>query len=96
MMGTPPGSGSGEIREKGNKTMDMNFDVKAKIEELAGKIQKDPALLKKFQGDPIKTVEGLLGVDLPDEKLQPLVTGLKAKLAAGGIGGKLAGLKNLL
>lgn len=95
MMGTPPGSGSGEIREKGNKTMDMNFDVKAKIEELAGKIQKDPALLKKFQGDPIKTVEGLLGVDLPDEKLQPLVTGLKAKLAAGGIGGKLAGLKNL-
>lgn len=95
MMGTPPGSGSGEIREKVNKTMDMNFDVKAKIEELAGKIQKDPALLKKFQGDPIKTVEGLLGVDLPDEKLQPLVTGLKAKLAAGGIGGKLAGLKNL-
>ena len=75
--------------------MDMNFDVKAKIEELTGKIQKDPALLKKFQSDPIKTVEGLLGVDLPDEKLQPLVTGLKAKLAAGGIGGKLAGLKNL-
>lgn len=95
MMGTPPGSGSGEIREKGNKTMDMNFDVKAKIEELAGKIQKDPALLKKFQGDPIKTVEGLLGVDLPDEKLQPLVTGLKARLAAGDIGGRLAGLKNL-
>ena len=43
--------------------MDMNFDVKAKIEELVEKIQKDPALLKRFQSDPIKTVEGLLGVD---------------------------------
>ena len=58
--------------------MDMNFDVKGKIEELVDKIQKDPALLKSFQSDPIKTVEKLLGVDLPDEKLQPLVTGIKA------------------
>ena len=75
--------------------MDMNFDVKAKIEELVEKIQKDPALLKRFQTDPIKTVESLLGVDLPDEKLQPLVTGIKAKLAASGLGDKLDGLKKL-
>lgn len=76
--------------------MDMNFDVKAKIEELVEKIQKDPALLKRFQTDPIKTVECLLGVDLPDEKLQPLVTGIKAKLTAGDIGDVLGGLKKLL
>ena len=75
--------------------MDMNFDMKAKIEELVEKIQKDPALLKRFQTDPIKTVESLLGVDLPDEKLQPLVTGIKAKLAASGLGDKLDGLKKL-
>ena len=76
--------------------MDMNFDVKAKIEELVEKIQKDPALLKRFQTDPTKTVESLLGVDLPDEKLQPLVTGIKAKLTAGDIGDVLGGLKKLL
>lgn len=75
--------------------MDMNFDVKAKIEELAGKIQKDPVMLKSFQSNPIKTVEKLLGVDLPDDKLQPLVTGIKAKLAAADIGDKLGGLKKL-
>ncbi len=72
----------------------MSFDVKAKVEELVGKVQKDPATLKDFQDDPIKTVEKLLGVDLPDE-LQPLVAGIKAKLAAAGLGGKLEGLKNL-
>ncbi len=43
----------------------MSFDVKAKVEELVGKVQKDPATLKDFQDDPIKTVEKLLGVDLP-------------------------------
>ena len=53
------------------------------------------ATLKDFQDDPIKTVEKLLGVDLPDEQLQPLVAGIKAKLAAAGLGGKLEGLKNL-
>lgn len=73
----------------------MSFDVKAKIEELVGKIQKDPAMLKSFQDDPIKTVEKLTGVDLPDDQIKPLVAGIKAKLAAGDLGGKLDGLKKL-
>ena len=73
----------------------MSFDVKAKIEELVGKIQKDPAMLKSFQDDPIKTVEKLTGVDLPDDQIKPLVAGIKAKLAAGDLGDKLDGLKKL-
>ena len=73
----------------------MSFDVKAKVDELVGKLQKDPAMLKSFQDDPIKTVEKLTGVDLPDDQLKPLVAGIKAKLAAGNLGGKLDGLKKL-
>ena len=73
----------------------MSIDVKAKIEELAAKLQKDPALLRSFQKDPVKTLETLTGVDLPDEQLQPLVTGIKAKLAASDLGEKLDGLKKL-
>ena len=73
----------------------MRMDIKAKIEELAAKLQKDPALLQSFQKDPVKTLERLTGVDLPDEQLQPLVTGIKAKLAASGLGDKLDGLKKL-
>ena len=73
----------------------MSFDIKAKIDELVGKLQKDPAKLKSFQDDPIKTVESLVGVDLPDDQLKPLVAGIKTKLAAGDLGGKLDGLKQL-
>ncbi len=73
----------------------MSIDVKAKIEELADKLQKDPNLLKSFQADPVKTLEKLTGVDLPDEQLKPLVAGVKAKLAASDLGGKLDGLKKL-
>ena len=73
----------------------MSFDVKAKIDELVGKLQKDPAMLKSFQDDPIKTVEKLTGVDLPDDQLKPLVAGIKAKLTAVDLGSKLDGLKKL-
>ncbi len=75
--------------------MDMKFDIKEKVEELAAKLQKDPALLKNFQDSPVKTLEGLLGIDLPDDQLKPLVAGIKAKLAASDLGGKLDGLKKL-
>ena len=75
--------------------MDMKFDVKEKVEEIVQKLQKDTALLKNFQADPIKTLEKLLGIDLPDDQLKPLVAGVKAKLAASDIGGALDGLKKL-
>lgn len=75
--------------------MEFNIDIKAKIDEIVKKLQADPALLKNFQKDPVKTLEAMTGVDLPDEKLQPLVSGIKAKLAAGGLGDALDGLKKL-
>lgn len=73
----------------------MSFDVKAKVDELVGRLKKDPAMLKSFQNDPIKTVEKLTGVDLPDDQLKPVVAGIKAKLTAGELGDKLDGLKKL-
>ena len=73
----------------------MSIDVKAKIEELASKIQKDPALLKSFQNDPVKALEKLVGMDLPDEQLKTLVAGVKTRLGAAELGGKLDGLKKL-
>lgn len=75
--------------------MDFNIDIKAKVEEIVKKLQADPALLKNFQKDPVRTLETMTGVDLPDEKIQPLVSGIKARLAAGGLGEALDGLKKL-
>lgn len=73
----------------------MELDIKGKVEEIVEKIKEDPALLAEFQKEPIKAIEKVLGIDLPDEKLQPLVAGVKAKLADGEIGDVLDGLKKL-
>ena len=71
------------------------MDIRASIEKAVETISQDKALQEQFKTEPVAAIEKLLGVDLPDEKLQPLVTGIKAKLAAADIGGKLGGLKNL-
>lgn len=73
----------------------MSVDIKAKIEELAARLQKDPDLLKRFQKDPVKTLESLAGINLPGDQLQTLAAGIQAKLAASDLGEALGGLKKL-
>ena len=63
------------------------MDVKAKIEEAVKKIQSDEALQAQFKEDPVKAVEGVLGVDLPDDTVNQIVAGVKAKLKLDALGG---------
>ena len=68
------------------------MDIKAKITELVDKIKNDPNLATKFQKNPVATIEGLLGVDLPDEQVEKIVDGIKAKISLDKLGGALGGL----
>ncbi len=70
----------------------MAFDIKGKIDEIVDKIKGDKDLKAKFDKDPISAVEGIIGVDLPNDKVEAVVDGIKAKLAASAIGDKLGGL----
>ena len=68
------------------------MDIKEQIESIVEKLQKDKALQAQFKKDPVKAVEKLLGVDLPDDMVEKVVAGGKAKLAlddVSGIGGNL-------
>ena len=56
------------------------MDIKEKITEAVEKSMKDEALQKQFQKDPVKAVEKVLGVDLPDELIEKIVAGVKAKM----------------
>ena len=68
------------------------MDIKAKIEEIVNKIKADPKIAQEFSTDPVKAVEKLLGVDLPDDQINPIIDGVKAKLNLDDISGKLGGL----
>ncbi len=68
------------------------MDIKAKIEELTDKVKNDKTVAENFKKDPVKTVEGLIGVDLPDDQLEKVVEGIKAKVNLDKLGGALGGL----
>ena len=71
------------------------MDIKAKIEAIVEKVQKNPAMLKKFQTEPVKVVEELIGMDLPDELIEKIVDGVKAKITADKVGDALGAIGGL-
>ena len=71
------------------------MDIKAKIDEIVNKVKSDPDIASKFQKDTIKTVEGILGVDLPDDVIKQIVDGVKTKVNVDDIKDKLGGLGGL-
>lgn len=68
------------------------MDIKARADELVAKIKSDKSLGSKFQSDPIGTVEGLLGMDLPNDQIESIVDAIKAKINVDKISGALGGL----
>ena len=73
----------------------MAFDIKKIIEDIVKKIKGDKDIGEKFQKNPTKTVEGLIGVDLPDDQINAVVEGVKGKIKLDGITDKLGGLGGL-
>lgn len=71
------------------------MDIKAQITTAVEKITKDQKLQEQFKKDPIKTVEQVLGVDLPDDTLKKIVDGVKAKISVDKASGVVDSLKKL-
>ena len=71
------------------------MDIKEKIEEIVEKISKDEKLQKQFKDDPVKALEKLLDVDLPDAVIEKIIDGVKAKLTADKLSDAVGALKKL-
>ncbi len=56
------------------------MDIKKEITKIVDKVKNDKDFASKFKKDPIKAVESVIGVDLPDDKIKDIVKTVKAKL----------------
>ena len=74
----------------------MAFDIKETVNDLVGKIQNDPKLLQQFKTEPVKVIETLIGIDLPDDQIEKVVELVKAKIDLDKVGDLLGGLGGLL
>lgn len=71
------------------------MDIKKIIEEIVGKLKSDAALQKQFLDDPAGALEKLTGIDLPNDQIDKVVAGVKAKLTADNLGDAVKGLGSL-
>ena len=71
------------------------MDIKAKIEQIVSKIKSDKNLSARFAKEPVAVVEELIGVDLPDDQIEKVVDGVKAKIKLDQVGDVLEGLGKL-
>ena len=62
------------------------MDIKESIEKVVDKVKNDKEFKEKFKSAPIKALEDVLGVDLPDEQVKAVVEGVKAKVNLDKIG----------
>lgn len=72
------------------------MDVKEQVTKAVDKIVKDKKLQEQFQKDPVKALESVLGVDLPDGVVEQVVQGVKAKLMADKMSGAVDSLKGFI
>ena len=71
------------------------MDVKEQITKMVEKITKDKGLREQFQREPVKALESVLGVDLPDDMINQVIDGVKAKLTVDKVSDSVDALKGL-
>ncbi|MCI9221255.1 MAG: hypothetical protein HFH94_16295 [Lachnospiraceae bacterium] len=72
------------------------MDVKEQITKAVERITKDEKLKEQFRKEPVKALESILGVNLPDEVIEQVVNGVKAKLTQDKIEDSVDALKGFL
>lgn len=75
------------------------MDIQKIINDVIEKLKKNKNLKEDFMTNPVKVLEDLVGIDLPDDKINAVIDGIKAKLnlddladKAGDVLGALGGL----
>ncbi|MDO4836998.1 MAG: hypothetical protein Q4B32_01265 [Clostridia bacterium] len=56
------------------------MDLQKVIKQVLDALNNNDALVKEFLADPAKVLESKLGIDLPNEQVNAVVEGVKAKL----------------
>ena len=71
------------------------MDIKKMIEKIIDEIQKDGKIGTQFKSNPTKVIENIIGKDLPDDVVEKIVDGVKAKVAVDSISDVASKLKGL-
>lgn len=76
--------------------MDINIDIKEMIENIVEEITKNENLKEDFEKEPVKVIERVVGVDLPDELLEKVIDDVKAKITVEQVADAVEAVSDLV
>lgn len=56
------------------------MDIKEIIENIVEEVSKNKNIKEEFEKEPVKVIERIAKVDLPDELVEKVIDGVKAKI----------------
>ncbi len=71
------------------------MDIKEKISKMVEEISKNPDMKEQFEKEPVKVIEQVVGIDLPDDVVMKIIDGVKAKLTVDGVSKAADALKGM-
>lgn len=71
------------------------MDMKAQISKIIEEVSKNPNMKEQFEKEPVKVIEKIIGVDLPDDVVMKIIDGVKAKLTVDGVSKAADALKGM-
>ena len=71
------------------------MNLKEQITKMVESISKDKNLQEQFKKEPVKALESVLGVDLPEAVIEQVIAGVKAKLTADNVSDAVDTIKGL-
>ena len=71
------------------------MDIKELIEKVVDAIKDNDNIKEQFEKNPVKVIEKFLGVDLPDDIVEKVIDGVKAKITLDQVADVAGALKGL-
>ncbi len=71
------------------------MDIKGQINKIVEEVTKNPNMKEQFEKEPVKAIEKIIGIDLPDDVVMKVIDGVKAKLAVDNVSKAADALKGM-
>ena len=71
------------------------MDIKEIIEKIVEELKTNENLKEDFEKEPVKLIEKIVGIDLPDELVEKVIDGVKAKITVDKVADIAGALKKL-
>lgn len=71
------------------------MDLKEYINRIVEEVSKNPNIKEQFEKEPVKVIENVIGIDLPDDVVMKIMDGVKAKLTIDSVSDVANALKGM-